>query len=147
MIVVAPNGRNAYGGAFYTNSTVNGNWEDYLVRDLVAYVDANYRTLARPESRGIAGHSMGGYGAIVLAMKHPDVFSTLYALSPCCLSLEGDIGPQNPAWLKTLRLKSRDQLKTKFETFEEFYTLVFVAAATAFSPNPDRGPFLSTSLI
>lgn len=66
MIIVAPNGRNAYGGAFYTNSSVTGNWEDHMVRDLVIHIDSNYRTIARSESRGIAGHSMGGFGAIVL---------------------------------------------------------------------------------
>ena len=90
MIIVVPNGKNAYGGSFYTNSSVNGNWEDYIVQELVAHVDSNYRTLARPESRGIAGHSMGGFGAMSLAMKHPDVFSVVYALSPCCLGMAGD---------------------------------------------------------
>ena len=87
MIVVAPNGWNAYRGAFYTNSSVTGNWEDYMFRDLVQNIDANYRTIAKPQSRGIAGHSMGGYGAVTLAMKHPDVFSAVYALSPCCLGM------------------------------------------------------------
>ncbi len=87
MIVVAPNGRNAYQGAFYTNSTVTGNWEDYIYRDVVQHIDANYRTIARAESRGIAGHSMGGFGAMSLAMKHQDVFSTVYSLSPCCFGL------------------------------------------------------------
>ena len=48
MIVVAPNAKNAYGGSFYTNSAVTGNWEDYIYRDLIGYIDANYRTLARP---------------------------------------------------------------------------------------------------
>ena len=97
MIVVAPNGWNAYRGAFYTNSSVTGNWEDYIYRDLVQSIDANYRTIAKPESRGIAGHSMGGYGAVTLAMKHPDVFSAVYALSPCCLGMEGDFTSDNPA--------------------------------------------------
>ena len=73
MIVVVPNGDNAYHGGFYTNSSVNGNWEDYIYHELVQYIDTNYRTLARGESRGIAGHSMGGYGALMLAMRHPDV--------------------------------------------------------------------------
>ncbi|MEP6912712.1 MAG: alpha/beta fold hydrolase [bacterium] len=141
MIVVAPNGKNAYLGSFYTNSVVNGNWEDYIFRDLIAYVDANYRTIARPESRGIAGHSMGGYGAVVIGMKHPEVFSAIYALSPCCLGLEGDFGPTNPAWLKTIRLTSKDQLKTKIESFDDFYKVAFVALSAAFSPNPERGPF------
>jgi len=141
MIVVAPNGRNAYQGAFYTNSTVTGNWEDYIYRDLVQNVDANYRTIARAESRGIAGHSMGGYGAMSLAMKHPDVFSAVYALSPCCFGMEGDLTAENPAWLKTLRLTAKEQLKMQPGSFEEFFQLAFVATSSAFSPNPQRSPF------
>ncbi len=58
-------------GAFYTNSTVTGNCEDYIYRNLAQNVDANYRTIVRSESRGNAGHSMGGYGAVTLAMKYP----------------------------------------------------------------------------
>jgi len=142
MIVVVPTANNAYRGSFYTNSTVTGNWEDYIYRDLVSYVDAHYRTLARPESRGIAGHSMGGYGALTLGMKHPDVFSTVYALSPCCVGIEGDFGEENPAWLKTIRLTSREQIKGRPKSFEEFFTVAFVATAAAFSPNPERAPFL-----
>jgi S-formylglutathione hydrolase FrmB len=141
MIVVAPNGKNAYLGSFYTNSATNGNWEDYIVHDVIAFVDANYRTIARPESRGIAGHSMGGYGAVVLGMKHPDVFSAIYALSPCCLTMEADFGPDNPAWLKAIRLTSRDELKGQPQSFADFYARAFVATAAAFSPNPARAPF------
>ena len=54
MIVVAANGNNSYGGSFYTNSTVTGNWDDFITHDLVGNIDANYRTIPRPESRGIA---------------------------------------------------------------------------------------------
>jgi len=141
MIVVAPNGWNAYKGAFYTNSSVNGNWEDYIYRDLVQTVDAKYRTIARAESRGIAGHSMGGYGAITLAMKHPDVFGAVYALSPCCLGIEGDFASDNPAWLKTLQLRSKEELDAPPKSLAEFYRTAFVALAAAFSPNPSRPPF------
>lgn len=141
MIIVAPNGWNAYKGAFYTNSSVNGNWEDYIYRDVVQYVDSHYRTLARVESRGIAGHSMGGYGALTLAMKHADVFGAVYALSPCCLGMEGDFTSENPAWLKTLRLTSRDQIRGRPQSFDEFFENAFVAASAAFSPNPARTPF------
>ena len=141
MIVVAPNGWNAYGGAFYTNSSVTGNWEDYMFRDLVQNIDANYRTIRKPESRGIAGHSMGGYGAVTLAMKHPDVFSAVYALSPCCLGMEGDFTSDNPAWLKTIRLKSRDRLKPRPEGLDDFYQIAFIAVSAAFSPNPEHTPF------
>jgi S-formylglutathione hydrolase len=141
MIVVVPSGGNAYGGGFYTNSTVTGNWEDYIYRDLVNHIDANYRTLARAESRGIAGHSMGGYGAVVLGMKHPDVFSIIYALSPCCLGLAADLSEENSAWMKTLRLTAREQLRGEPKSFEEFFFRAFVALSAAFSPNRERAPF------
>ncbi|MEO8450171.1 MAG: alpha/beta fold hydrolase [Gemmatimonadota bacterium] len=140
MIVVVPNGKNAYLGSFYTNSTVAGNWEDYLVRDLVGFMDSRYRTLRQAESRGIAGHSMGGYGAIMLGMKHPDVFGALYALSPCCVDLVGDLASTNPAWPKALAVRSRDGLPKDPETFDQFYTNVFVALGAAFSPDPAHGP-------
>ncbi|MBI5836937.1 MAG: hypothetical protein HZB25_06820 [Candidatus Eisenbacteria bacterium] len=82
MIVVIPNGLTPLGGSFYINSTVNGNWEDFVVRDLVGRIDASYRTIAAPRARAISGHSMGGFGALNIAMRHPDVFAAVYALSP-----------------------------------------------------------------
>lgn len=75
MFVVMPNSFNRFGGSFYSNSALSGNWEDFIVRDLVEYVDAHYRTIPQAGSRGIAGHSMGGYGALRLGMDHPEVFS------------------------------------------------------------------------
>lgn len=143
MIVVMPNGTNAYGGSFYTNSTVAGNWEDYIYKDLVAYVDKNYRTIPKAESRGIAGHSMGGYGAIKLSMKHPDVFSAVYGLSPCCLGFDGDAGWENPAWGKVLSLTSKEELAKPPQSFEDFFAKAFVATAAAFSPNPQKAPFFA----
>ena len=145
MIVVAPNARNAFNGSFYTNSPVTGNWEDYIFQDIVRHIDANYRTLARPASRGIAGHSMGGYGAVAIGMKHPEVFSAIYALSPCCLGMEGDFNEANPGWARLATFTSRDQLP-KFSSLDDFYTNVFSALSAAFSPNVDRAPFYSDLL-
>lgn len=82
MIVVIPNGTNFMGGGFYVNSPVTGNWEDFIVRDVVGFVDGNYRTNASPASRGLAGHSMGGFGALSIGMHHPEVFGAVYAMSP-----------------------------------------------------------------
>lgn len=140
MIVVVPNGRNAYLGSFYTNSVVSGNWEDYIYRDLVAYVDGKYRTLARPSSRGIAGHSMGGYGAFMLAMKHPDVFGATYALSPCCLALEGDFSGDNLVWAKAAKVASRDLFTRPPQSYDDFFTVAMIAISAAFAPNKDRPP-------
>ena len=139
-IVVVPNGKNAYLGSFYTNSPVTGNWEDYIYRDVVNYIDGRYRTMARASSRGIAGHSMGGYGAFTIAMKHPDVFGATYALSPCCLGMEGDIGPENPVWGKAAKITSRDLFTRMPQSFDDFFTVAMVAISSAFSPNKQRPP-------
>jgi S-formylglutathione hydrolase len=85
MILVSPDAFNKYNGAMYSSSPTNGDWETYLTKELVSYIDKNYRTLATRESRGLAGHSMGGYGTWRLAMNYPDVFSSIYAMSSCCL--------------------------------------------------------------
>ena len=141
MIVVAANGSNAYKGSFYTNSAVTGNWEDFIIRDLVNYIDTKYRTIPQAESRGIAGHSMGGYGSIMLAMKHPEIFGAVYALSPCCLAMEADMSEANSAWPGVLQLTSKDQLNVTPRSFSQFYHSAFIALSAAFSPNPNRPPF------
>ena len=71
MIYVFPNGYNSY----YSN-TYDGKFPymDMFINELVPYIDANYRTVADREHRGIMGYSMGGFGAMVLAMKHPETF-------------------------------------------------------------------------
>jgi S-formylglutathione hydrolase FrmB len=141
MIIVVPNGDNAYQGSFYTNSSVTGNWEDSVVRDLVSYVDTHYRTIRSAESRGIAGHSMGGYASIVIGMKQPDVFGTVYAMSPCCMIMEADMtADQNPAWKKALGIKDRGKLVKDPETIDDFYVDAIIALPAAFSPNPQKGP-------
>jgi S-formylglutathione hydrolase FrmB len=142
MIVVVPNGRNAYLGSFYANSSVTGGWEDYILRDLVSYVDSHYRTVARAASRGIAGHSMGGYAAIMMGMKHPEVFSTVYAMSPCCLGMEADLTSANPAWpaVLTAKTKNKDQFGKDPQSIEQFWVDALLSLAAALSPNPGEGP-------
>jgi len=93
MIVVIPDANTAYGGSMYSSSPTTGDWEAYITKDLVSYIDGHYRTIATRESRGLGGHSMGGYGVWRIAMKHPEVYAAIYALSPCCLMNN----PQPPA--------------------------------------------------
>ena len=102
MIVVAPSTMNAYKHAYFVNSSAAGNWEDYLLQDVLSYVDGNYRTLAQASSRGITGHSGGGSSAVYVGMRHPDVFSTVYSLpsSPwrnCFPSAWSDFGSNRAA--------------------------------------------------
>ncbi len=84
-IVVLPDAFTKYGGSMYSNSPTIGDWESFVAKDLVTYIDSHYRTLANRNSRGLSGHSMGGYGTMRIGMKHPEVFSALYAMSSCCL--------------------------------------------------------------
>lgn len=137
MIVVIPNGRNRLGGSYFRNSSVTGNWEDYLIRDLLPYIDKTYRTLPQPASRGVAGHSMGGTAAIMMAMTHPGLFASVYAMSPCCLAWKDDFGPANPAWRVVSEAKSVDDLTASVSS-GDFMPLAIASAAAAFVPNPTR---------
>ncbi|HEY7333573.1 MAG TPA: alpha/beta fold hydrolase [Bryobacteraceae bacterium] len=85
MILVIPDANTLYGGSMYSSSPTTGDWETYITHDLVSYIDSHYRTIANRNSRGLGGHSMGGYGVWRLAMKYPDVYSAIYGLSACCL--------------------------------------------------------------
>jgi S-formylglutathione hydrolase len=89
MIIVIASGTTQLGGSFYVNSPVTGNWEDYIVKDVVGYMDEHFHTLSKPESRGITGHSMGGFGALNISMHRPDVFSAVYSLSPGLFDEQG----------------------------------------------------------
>lgn len=78
LIVVMPD----VGNSWYINWAKSedgqkNNWEDYIIQDLVSHVDATYRTINRREGRAINGLSMGGYGAIMLGLKHPELFCSI----------------------------------------------------------------------
>lgn len=137
FIVVMPNANNRLGGGFYLDSPVSGEWETFLLRELIPLIDRDYRTTA---SRGIAGHSMGGFGAIRLAMRNPDVFGSLYAMSPCCLDIADDLGHGNVAWRKAIGFTKPEDLGKALEE-QDFYPVAIYALASALSPNPDKPPF------
>jgi S-formylglutathione hydrolase FrmB len=134
MILVMPNAMNAYGGSMYSNSPTTGNWEGYIAEDLVAYMDRNYRTLATRESRGLAGHSMGGYGTMRIGMKRPDVFSAIYALSSCCLN-EGTVRPPRGGGPSPA-----ESIKTIDEAKGNRGAQGALARAAAWAPNPANPP-------
>lgn len=131
MIFVLPDAMNPYGGSMYSNSIVTGDWEAFVARDLVSYVDAHYRTIAKRESRGLSGHSMGGYGTLRIGMKYPDVFSSLYAMSSCCLDPRG-VAPSDADLEK---LTSRADV----EKLPPFGRLT-LATTAAWTPNAHRPP-------
>jgi S-formylglutathione hydrolase FrmB len=124
LIVVMPNGFTRFKGSMYSNSIAVGDWETFITKELVGYIDSHYRTLPQAASRGLAGHSMGGYGAMRLGMKSADVFSSIYALSPCCM----EPGRNNPG-LKEM-MKKLESVKTDDEVEAlNFFGLAMLASA------------------
>ena len=127
-----PNAYTAYAGSMYSSSVTTGDWERYVAEELVAYIDAHYRTIPRRESRGLVGHSMGGYGAIRIGMKRSDVFANLYVMSPCCM---------DPAWTWVARAwREWRPSRPRPGGRGTFASRPPSPSAAAWSPNPGKPP-------
>lgn len=133
FIVVMPDTFNRFGGSMYSSSPTIGDWESFIAKDLVDYMDSHYRTLATPGSRGLSGHSMGGYGTLRIGMKYPDVFGALYAMSSCCLD-SGAPGQERA-------LAEYARMDEGFETQQGTMSLAGLAQAAAWSSNPQNPPY------
>lgn len=142
MIVVLPDSKTVYGGSMYSASPTAGNFERFLAHDLVEYMDAHYRTLPNRASRGLVGHSMGGYGALRIGMRHPGVFGSLYVMSPCCLAPMGGrrpgFGPKHAPSLSTLLRGVTSPADAARKT--PWFLHPMLALAAAWSPDPDNPP-------
>lgn len=134
VIVVSADFSTPAGSSFYTNSPVTGNWEDFLVDELVPYVDRTFRTLARPDARGLAGDRIGGYGAIRISMRRPGVFGSVYALAPVGTGTGLTLMLSRPNWDLLASATSIDDLKG------DGFSMVFTAIFQAHLPNPDNPP-------
>jgi len=135
MIVVLPDSKTVHNGSMYSSSVTTGDFERFVSHDLVAYMDAHYRTIPERSSRGLVGHSMGGYGATRIGMKHSDVFGSLYIMSPCCLSPMGN-RPPNPEADKAL-----EAVKTPADSAKlNFFQRATLASAAAWAPDPKNPP-------
>ncbi len=135
MIVVLPDSKTIHNGSMYSSSVTTGDFEKFISHDLVEYIDAHYRTLANRASRGLVGHSMGGYGATRIGMKHSDVFGALYIMSPCCLSPR-PMGQANPEMEKELEAVKTAEDSAKLQ----FFARAQLATAAAWSPDPKNPP-------
>jgi S-formylglutathione hydrolase FrmB len=141
MIVVLPDSKTLHNGSMYSSSVTTGDFENYVARDVVSYIDAHYRTIATRESRGLVGHSMGGYGATRIGMKHADVFGSLYIMSPCCLSPRGGGGRGPAAGNAAANDEALAAVKTPADSAKlPFGLRAQLASAAAWSPNPHNPP-------
>jgi enterochelin esterase-like enzyme len=132
FIVVVPDTFTKMGGSMYSSSATTGDFEAFVAKDLVSYVDSHYRTIAKREARGLAGHSMGGYGTWKVGMKYPQPWNAIYAMSACC------------GVPRTETLESATKLASvPFETAptNNFGVAAALASAAAWSSAPDKPPY------
>jgi len=145
MIVVLPDSKTIYNGSMYSSSATTGDFENYVAHDVVAYIDAHYRTIPNRDSRGLVGHSMGGYGATRIGMKHPDVFGSLYIMSPCCLSPMGAGGFGPAEHMKEMAIENEKKIASakspaEAATLLPGFGVAQLATAAAWAPSPKNPP-------
>ena len=140
MILVLVDCFTRFGGNQYINSSATGRYEDYIVKEIVSFVDKNYNT----SSRVAFGHSSGGYGSLILGMRHPDVFYGLANHSgdaafeycylpdfPKALDSFRQHGSSPKKWLVNFWKKQNHYKK------EDRPPLNIFAMAAHYSPNPN----------
>jgi S-formylglutathione hydrolase FrmB len=146
MILVMPDCFTRFGGSQYLNSSALGRYEDHVVEELVPWIDGRYRTLAAPANRGVMGKSSGGYGALVLGMKHPDVFGAMVSHSG---DLYFDYCYRVDLPVFCSRIQQAGGLAGWMKRFEsslkvghdDFQVLNILGMAASYSPNPAAEPF------
>ena len=142
VIVVLPDCFTSFGGSQYVNSSATGRYEDYITQEIVPFIDQRYATVAGPAGRGVFGKSSGGYGALIMGMRHADVFGAIachsgdMAFELCYqldfpktangLSAAGDI----ETWWRRFSEKPR---KSRADT----EVLMIIGMAACYSPNPE----------
>lgn len=139
MIVLMPDCFTRFGGSQYMDSTATGRYETHVVGELVPWADASYRTLAAREHRAVAGKSSGGYGALHLGMRHPELFGAIACHSGDML-FEYCYQPDFPKACSVLQ--AAGGVKRFLETFEarsqkgkdDMLTLNIVGMAASYSP-------------
>jgi enterochelin esterase-like enzyme len=132
FIVVVPDTLTKMGGSMYASSVTTGDFRKFVAEDLVSYIDGKYRTIAERGGRGLAGHSMGGYGTWVIGMSYPQVFDSIWAQSACCVSPRTET-PESAAAMAAVPYDGVDA--------SGFGMRAGLASMVAWSPNPKNPPF------
>ena len=135
IIVMPDASAQPYAGSFYTNSILYGNYENYIYIDVIGYIDTKYKTLASRNNRSIAGHSMGGFGAMNLAFKHSDLFRGTASISgPLDLNHFADLSFY-------LQLENGFAPPITYNPANGIVTLLSFSLAGALSPNLSAPPY------
>ncbi len=141
IIAVLPDCFTHYGGSQYINSSATGNYEDYLTREIVPFVDENFRTVNDKNSRAVMGKSSGGYGALIMAMRHSDLFGLACSTSGDCYFNYCYL-PDFPKAFRAIKGNPK-KLVEKFwnedakKGKDDFAALNIIGMSACYSPNPD----------
>ena len=122
-----------YLGSMYTNSEYNGQFEDYIVQDLISHIDGSYNTIDNSSYRAIMGHSMGGYGAVKLSIKFPELFQVAASHSGP-VAIENVIPDLLPVLLAETGILG-------YQPWNGTVSLFMYSASAAFSPDVDDWPY------
>jgi S-formylglutathione hydrolase FrmB len=134
LMVVKPDGSTPpFAGSMWTNSEIYGRFEDYVAEDVISYIDSHYRTLAARNSRALLGHSMGGYGGMTMAFKHPDLFCAVVSLSGFLAIDPFDFWRQ--------QVLDNNGGHGPYDPNSGWFTLATYTAGAAFSPNLQLPPY------
>jgi S-formylglutathione hydrolase FrmB len=136
VIFVLPDGSAPpYKGSFYTNSALYGRFEDYIVKDLIDYIETNYNVRRARDTRFIMGVSMGGYGAMKLAIKHPDIYRGVVSHSgPLDLNQVRDLLPR-------VLSENGSAAPYSYSPDAGSFTALAFTMAGAFTPNLSKAPY------
>ena len=135
MIIVMPNAMNEnFGFSFYSNSNLNGRFEDYIVNDLVKFVDSNYKTLSNKDGRALIGFSQGAYAAVKFGMLYPQKFGVV-------------AGHSGLLYLDGILMNGEAFVAENPDGFngpdpDKFITSAVYAMSSAWSPNLNNPPFM-----
>jgi enterochelin esterase-like enzyme len=122
-----------YLGSMYTNSDYNGQFEDYIVQDLISHIDGSYNTIDNSSYRAIMGHSMGGYGAVKLSIKFPELFQVVASHSGP-IAVENVIPDLIPVLLAETGILG-------YQPWNGAVSLLMYSASAAWSPDVDDWPY------
>jgi Putative esterase len=146
MIVVMPDCITKYGGSQFINSEATGNYEDYLIKELIPYIDKKYNTINKSAARAVCGKSSGGYGAVILAMKNPEVFGLMCSTAGD-MCFEYCYLPNFPEFItdieqygkgnKAVAYYVKNEFNFKQPKPKSFHNIInIIGMASCYSPNP-----------
>jgi enterochelin esterase family protein len=141
MILVFPDCFTKFGGSQYLDSSAVGKYKSFLVREVIPFIDKKFKTISKRNARGVMGKSSGGYGALMLALQYPKLFSAVASHSGD-LYFEYCYLPEFPPAVRGLeRAGGLKAYLQKFETMpktsrEDHAILNLVAMSSCYSPNP-----------